>query len=217
MAGRAVLFDLDNTLHDRDRGVREFLADQHARHDLNRRSIPLSDWTQAFVELEQNGRVWKDVVYRALSERFSLPVEPEILLREYEIGYASFVQPVDGALPTVAECRNRGWKTGLITNGRTHFQRRTIAAIGLEPLVDVILISEECGLRKPDPAIYLMALQALDCAPENSWFIGDDPAADVQGAEAVGMRALLFKQGVSAGPGCIGTLANLCQRLGQED
>lgn len=189
---RAILFDLDNTLHDRNRGVLDFLACQYAKRDLARKGIDLGDWTKAFLTLEENGRVWKDVVYRELCHRFSLSVSPESLLREYEADFASFVAPNPGHLSVLEECRRRGWKTGLVTNGRSAFQRRTLAALRIESCLDLILISEECGLRKPDSEIYRRALDSLGCSPENSWFVGDDPIADVQGPRAIGMNALHF-------------------------
>lgn len=192
---RAVLFDLDNTLHDRDAGVRDFLAAQHVRRNLASLDVSLADWTEAFVRLEERGRVWKDSVYRALCEQFSLSIPPEVLLAEYEAEFASFVRPVDGLRETLEDLRRRGWKIGLVSNGRGTFQRRTLAALGIEPLLDVVVISEECGFRKPQPEIYHLALEALGCAAAESWFVGDDWVADVEGPRAIGMQALHLPPG----------------------
>lgn len=189
MSGRAILFDLDNTLHDRNRGIHGFLVFQHERRGFG---VGVDEWIEAFVWLEQNGRVWKDVVYAQLCDRFRLAIDPETLLAEYEEEFARFVSPFPGHLSVIEKLRHDGWKTGLLTNGRTLFQRRTIDALGIEPLLDQILISEECGLRKPDPEIYRLALRELGCDASDSWFVGDDMVADVEGPRSIGMSAIHF-------------------------
>lgn len=188
----AVLFDLDNTLHDRDAGVRAFLAAQHRALDLERHGIALETWTSRFVALEERGRVWKDVVYRQLVEEFGLPHAADALLEEYTQGFCHHVVPYEGLHETLAALRDSGWRTGVVTNGRSTFQRATLAALQIEPLLDLVIVSEECGLRKPQREIFVLALERLGCSATDSWFIGDDPTADVEGARGAGMRALLF-------------------------
>ena len=190
-----MLFDLDNTLHDRDAGVRAFLTAQHAGHELSCHGVSLERWTERFVSMEERGRVWKDVIYAQLVEEFGLPYSPESLLATYVEGFAKHVVPHQGLLETLAALRVAGWRTGVVTNGRSAFQRRTIAALGVEPLVDAVVVSEEVNLRKPDPRIFEMALRELGCGAEDSSFVGDDPIADVQGARGAGMRAVHFGRG----------------------
>ena len=48
------------------------------------------------------------------------------------------------------------------------------------------------GVRKPDPAIFAMALDALSCDAEPSWYAGDLPDVDVVGARAAGLKAALI-------------------------
>lgn len=195
MHHRAVLFDLDNTLHDRDAGVRAFLETQHASLELAGHTVTLDRWTDRFVTLEERGRVWKDVVYAQLVEEFGLPQDANALLHSYESDFARYVVPHEGLIETLVALRHAGWRTGVLTNGRSEFQRATIAALKVEHLLDVVVVSEECGLRKPQREIFELALREIDCAAEESWFVGDDPAADVGGAVNAKMRALLFGTG----------------------
>jgi HAD superfamily hydrolase (TIGR01509 family) len=58
--------------------------------------------------------------------------------------------------------------------------------------VDDILISAEVGLAKPDPRIYRLAAERLGVRPDEAVFV-DDFAANVEGARAVGMRAIHFR------------------------
>lgn len=91
--------------------------------------------------------------------------------------------------------RERGCATGLITNGEAEFQSRHIQALRLGERLDVILVSETEGLRKPDIALFLRAAQRLNVAPAQCLFVGDDPVADILGAGAAGMRTAWFPNG----------------------
>ena len=83
----------------------------------------------------------------------------------------------------------RAIKTGVITNGESSVQRRKLDQLGLTPRMDVIVVSEEFGVKKPDPAIFRFALGRIGVAPHDAWFIGDHPDYDVAAAEAAGMTA----------------------------
>ena len=95
--------------------------------------------------------------------------------------------------------RSRGIKTGLVANswpdpGRV--LRRDAALFGLAELLDVLVYSEEVGLRKPDPAIFLHACRQLDVEAVATMYVGDNLLTDVQGAANVGMttvQALWFR------------------------
>lgn len=94
---------------------------------------------------------------------------------------------------------DRGLKTGLVANswpdpGRV--LRRDLEAFELAERLDVAVFSDDLGVRKPDPAIFLHACDALGVAPAAVLFVGDDLEKDVQGAAKVGMRtaqALWFR------------------------
>lgn len=193
MAGRAVLFDLDNTLHDRDAALVTFVRVQYEAFDFESLGFGIDRWTERFVQLDQRGKVWKDVVYGALKEEFGLPQTVDTLLAHYENEFCSYVYERPGASRTLKKLMESGWRIGIVTNGREAFQRKTIAALGLTPLFDTIVISESCGFRKPDARIFDLALDALDAEAAGSWFVGDDHEADVEGARAAGMSALWFR------------------------
>jgi HAD superfamily hydrolase (TIGR01509 family) len=95
--------------------------------------------------------------------------------------------------------RARGIKTGLVANswpdpGRV--LRRDAELYGLAERLDVMIFSEELGIRKPDPEIFLHACRTLDVEPFDTIFVGDNLVSDVQGAANVGMttvQALWFR------------------------
>jgi putative hydrolase of the HAD superfamily len=95
----------------------------------------------------------------------------------------------------LAELRSKGFKVGIVTNGETDFQTRHINALGLADLVDTILISESEGVRKPEREIFTHAALRLGVDPEGCIFVGDNPAADILGAHAAGMRTVWLSHG----------------------
>jgi putative hydrolase of the HAD superfamily len=98
---------------------------------------------------------------------------------------------------TLTALRTAGIKLGIITNGETHLQLRSILALDLDRLVDVYLISESEGCRKPHASIFLRATERLGVAPQDCAFVGDKPQTDMLGAREVGMQTVWFPNGLS--------------------
>ena len=95
--------------------------------------------------------------------------------------------------------RERGLKTALVANawpepGRV--LRRDVAELGLADRLDAVVLSTDLGVRKPDPRIFLHALETLGVDAVDTLFVGDRLVEDVQGAAEVGMttvQALWFR------------------------
>jgi putative hydrolase of the HAD superfamily len=83
-----------------------------------------------------------------------------------------------------------GRALGIVTNGPTDVQRAKIELLALAPYVDFVVISEEFGAAKPDPAIFQEALRRGGREPHESVFIGDSVEADIAGAQASGIRSV---------------------------
>lgn len=90
----------------------------------------------------------------------------------------------DDVLPALAELQTM-LRLGVITNGNADLE-----VIGLHHHFEVTLASHRFGRAKPDPAIFLAACEAMGVAPAEAIYVGDDLRLDVQGAQAVGMRAV---------------------------
>ena len=194
----AVLFDLDNTLFDREaafRGVAgafhaEFLAstsvgreeavalmeawdgDGYASRREFREAM-LAQWPEAGLDLD-GLNAW----YRRTMERHTLPDAS-----------------VNGFL---GELNRAGVPWGIVTNGNGPNQRTKCGLAGLAELARFIIVSEEQGYAKPDPRIFRDALSALGIAdPEGVMFVGDNPVNDIDGAGAFGMRTAWVSRGLA--------------------
>ena len=89
--------------------------------------------------------------------------------------------------------RARGLKVGLVSNALDppHLLHRDLEQMGVAERLDVAVFSSEVGWRKPHPAIFERALDALGVEPSATLFVGDTLATDVAGAAALGMHTCL--------------------------
>jgi HAD superfamily hydrolase (TIGR01549 family) len=76
---------------------------------------------------------------------------------------------------------------GIVTNGPTEVQHAKLELLGIDRLVDFVLVSEEFGVAKPDPQIFREALRLAGVRPEEAIFVGDSAEFDMAGARAAGM------------------------------
>ncbi|MCH7303089.1 HAD-IA family hydrolase [Acinetobacter sp. NIPH 1869] len=189
---KAVIFDLDQTLLDRTTSLIKFLTWQ-----VNFFQLVAADdrekFIQRFLELDDNGKVWKDRVYKNLIHEFSIQHHSkEILLSSYINDFNKFSCCFEHVENVIIQLKQQGYLIGLISNGRTPFQEHNFYALGLTEFFSSIIVSEAVELRKPDPAIFLLSCQQLGVHPTDCTFVGDNELADIQGAKAVGMKTIFF-------------------------
>jgi epoxide hydrolase-like predicted phosphatase len=89
------------------------------------------------------------------------------------------------------------YRTGILSNSFVGAREREQAAYGFEGLVDEIVYSHECGLSKPDPAIYALACERLHAVPAQTVFV-DDYEPYVTGAREAGLHAVLYQDNAQA-------------------
>ncbi len=117
---------------------------------------------------------------------------------------AAYVDPVFVAPPALdpdaewllSDLKKAGVKIGLICNtGRTPgwALRRLLRAFGIEGYFTAMLFSNEEGIRKPSPQVFLRLLERLGAIePSQAVHVGDDPTTDIPGAVGIGMGAILI-------------------------
>jgi putative hydrolase of the HAD superfamily len=133
------------------------------------------------------------------------------MVREWE-RHENFTLYED-ALPVLADLRARGIRIGLVTNGQRDLEE-FVRHHRLE--VDAMVGSRAHGRIKPHPSIFVAALRQLEVAPDDAAMVGDSYEDDIEGARALGMRAIfLDREGLRpAEPDRIDTLLALPAALG---
>jgi putative hydrolase of the HAD superfamily len=188
---KAVLFDLDGTLLDRDASVDRFVSGQYDRLTQHLSHITKNDYIARFIELDCHGHVWKDKVYQALVSEFAIEgINWQSLLEDYEMRFQFHCVPFQFLTEMLNELKEQGYLLGIITNGRSPFQARAIDGLGIREYFDVILISEVERVRKPQVEIFQRAMNRLGVSASDSIFVGDHPEADIVGAKGAMMKTI---------------------------
>jgi pyrophosphatase PpaX len=94
-----------------------------------------------------------------------------------------------GAVEAVGRLRAGGVALGIVTSKLLEPALRSVAHVGLAPLVDVVVGADSCARPKPDPDPVLLALERLGRRPEEAIFAGDSPH-DVAAGRAAGVRTV---------------------------
>jgi epoxide hydrolase-like predicted phosphatase len=120
-----------------------------------------------------------------LSEACGRPVDPKDLVTRLFSGM-SLEQDM---ITAVGQAKLAGTKTGLLSNswGTGTYPRDVI-----DPLFDVIVISGEVGMRKPDPEIFRLTADKLGVQPEECVFVDDHPG-HLKAALELGMKTVLHR------------------------
>ena len=92
-----------------------------------------------------------------------------------------------GVRETITELSARGYKLGIIANTPSeHEIPDWLNESGLSKYFKTVILSSKVRVRKPDPAIYLLAARAIGSSPGECAYVGDNPSRDVEGTLASG-------------------------------
>ncbi|HSC50467.1 MAG TPA: HAD family hydrolase [Gaiellaceae bacterium] len=199
---RAVLFDWGDTLIEFAYAPELVAAGHHAGlAAIGRERMP--ELTEHFRE-EYEPLFWapgiiEEIEYPQLVRRllgdFGIAVDDGELDRFLEAEHEAW-EPARrlGAHthPLLEALRERGLGVGLVSNAFDPgwLLHRDLERMGIEERLDVSVFSSEVGVRKPHPAIFERALEALEVAPEDALFVGDRLFEDVRGAAELGMTTV---------------------------
>jgi putative hydrolase of the HAD superfamily len=140
-----------------------------------------------------------------------------VLSRELEVDISADqlvesvrMRPYPEAVPALTALRGRGLRLVAVSNWDCSLGT-VLERCGLAELLDGAISSAEAGAPKPDPAIFVSALELVGCEPAEALHVGDTREEDVVGARAAGIRALLLDR--DGGDGDISSLAQIEEHL----
>jgi len=188
---KAILFDLDGTLLDRDASVSALVQAQYEEFQGLLTSVPRETFVTRVRELDAHGYGEKTEVYRQAGAEWDLPSAVAGRLTEhFWATYHSHCRPFPEVRLVLERLRGQAVRLGIITNGQTRIQEPVVERIGIDHLIDAVLISEREGVRKPAPENFHLGASRLGVAPDEAWYVGDHPVTDIEGAHGAGSTAV---------------------------
>jgi putative hydrolase of the HAD superfamily len=190
-----VLFDLDETLLDRSASIIRYFGLLWASFGADE-GVPEDSFIDQLIRLDGNGYVDRETFFRNVVERVLPSRSAETIAAHFLDNAWNDPILMPGALTGIETLKSRGLKIGIITNGGSRNQRKKIRNTGLDAVADCIVVSEEVGVKKPDPRIFRSAAERIAINPANSWFVGDHPEFDIIGASRVGFQTVWITRSV---------------------
>jgi putative hydrolase of the HAD superfamily len=199
---KAVLFDIDDTLFDRNGAQRLVLEIIVKRLPGIFHNLVMEQITAAFIESDlittrefnagAPSEGLRDIRSRLFLQALGIQEDhadtvTDLYVREYPVVNA----PMPGARDIVIELGKK-YMTGAVSNGFPDVQYTKLETIGLRKELSCIVLSEELGIRKPDPGIFGHAASLLKVKPGECLYVGDSYTNDVTGAINTGMLACWF-------------------------
>ena len=206
---RVVWIDLDDTLVDFRTNSRRALRRLFDTQNLAPLFGTPGHWTECYETY--NHALW-DKYNRALitreqlrTDRFAMPLQeagvPEMeaieLSARFDPLYLDFLARekalVPGAIALLERLRTEGVTIGILSNGFKEVQFKKLDNTGLMPYIDIVVLSDDIGVNKPDIRLYRHAMERTGISdPEAHLMIGDNPSTDIAGALAAGWHAMLL-------------------------
>ena len=192
---KAVIFDFDHTLYDRDASytkmfapfkadMAEYINDELTDEELLRRmkqadkdgAYPLG-WPDVYKEKVANGVFKKAPTYEEYRRVIRTHQPRTIVLWK-------------DTLSTLTALREQGYLIGMLTNGSEKSQNDKLVNTPLAPYFDKIIICGTLPESKPYASAYHTICSEMGVAPAEAMYVGDHPTNDVEGSKKAGLTAV---------------------------
>lgn len=202
MKCKAIIFDLDDTLFDRNAAQIRVVESIMQRLPQIFLGLSTEQVTEAFMESDQistvdfesgmpsdglrqkRSRIFLQLL--GIKEDYADAIN-DIYIRDYP----RMNLPIAGAVPLVKELSTR-FPVAVVSNGLPDVQYKKLETIGLRDVFSCIVLSEEIGIRKPDSRIFHFAADLLQIQPLKCLYVGDSYRNDIVGAKSAGMQTCWF-------------------------
>ncbi len=205
---KTVLWDFDGTLAYRDglwsgclaQVLEERAPDRGITRDdvrpLLKAGFPWHRPDVVHPELSEPDAWWAEIeklLARAIVQLKFTPEEAATYAREVHERYIDCTgfRLFDDTIPVLTSLREAGWRHIILSNHVPELAD-IVGGLQLDPLIDEVFSSAVTGYEKPHPRSYEIAREAAG-SPKEIWMVGDNPAPDVRGAEAVGIPGILVR------------------------
>lgn len=189
---KAVIFDFDGTLSVRQEGAYGIYADYFRKYFSDMNELEFEAVLQDFLLYECNGTISMkrriDNYRKKYGEYLPEDLEEEFLPYYHAHMYEYTV--LRHGMTEVLEQLKGKYKLGILSNGDSFSQHSKIRQVGIEHYFDVIVVSDDYGIDKPDARIFEKTCELLGVKPEECVMVGDVFSMDVLGSTRAGMTPI---------------------------
>ncbi len=204
MIYKGILLDIDNTLYDYNKAHAVALtAFQGLANEIL--GLDISSINNAFqkarkqihVQLSETASSHNRLLYIQRMLELLNRNSMNLSLKLYEKYWKTFLEnmlPFSGVVDFLEANKNK--KICLLTDLTAHIQHRKIEKLQLEKYADVVVTSEEAGIEKPHPYMFMLGLKKMNLLSDDVCMIGDSYKKDILGASDLGIQSFwLNKKG----------------------
>jgi len=199
-----IIFDLDRTLFDFERGAEEALKDLHSMYIAPYTKKSFEEFHSTYKTI--NNGLWDEyrrgIIPKEIlrTKRFAMSLEelnihkPNIAVQMGDM-YIRITAQKAYLFPyalEILEYLKSKYELAILTNGFKEVQYPKLDRGGIRDYFKYIFISEEIGYNKPDKKLYEYAVNTMNAKTENCLMVGDDFAVDIEGAAKAGMDQVFF-------------------------
>jgi HAD superfamily hydrolase (TIGR01509 family) len=200
---RGILFDAAGVFYDRPQSTKKYVAGLLHEMGLSA-ELPAKDRVRQKALRSQANRghfgpseYWDQIL---LMLGVDSPAEREALVAKVG-AYSDQIRATPGGREAMAALKQRGFVLGIVTDTIYPIGRkmRWLNQVGVAEFIDVVACSTVVGAHKPDPAIYLDALQQAHLRPYEAAFVGH-ATDELEGARSAGLVtvAVFYEPGARA-------------------
>ena len=185
---KCVIFDLDDTLYNEIEYVKQAFMNV-AVYLSERYGVSSDKLYERMLELLNNdgrGRIFNDII-----EEYNITECPKELVEIYRATRPE-LELYEDAGKCIGVLKNNNIKLALITDGCAQVQHNKINGLGLEDIMDCIIVTDDYeNAAKPSTIPYKMVMEKLAInEPSACIYIGDNPKKDFVGARKLGMNTV---------------------------
>ena len=191
---KVIVFDLDNTLIDRQKAFTEMLKDRieltlpEEKKHLKEQAI------QDILMWDDNGTVSRSVSFKKYCDKYEVTCMTSEELSTYWTTISGSVVYLFEDVIEVINYLKEKYRLAILTNGSPISQRRKLESTGILDLFELSVVSGEVGVDKPDSRIFDVMCDKLNVKPEDCLYIGDNYINDVLGARNAGWQAIYLNR-----------------------
>ena len=201
MAIKGIFFDAADVFYERDERTASFVGQLLTERGYSNQLSAEEQACQQVLNHQANGGLvspgtyWNEVLKM---HGVDAPQERALMIEKI-MSHANNIHAIPGGRETLVALKQRGFLLGIITDTiyPLEWKMGWLEQVGVAEFIDVVTCSSTLGVHKPDPAIYLNAVQKANLTAAESAFVGHD-AGELEGARQVGLATVAVLYGPHA-------------------